>query len=42
LAGENLAESVDADIYMVLTDVESVELDLGTDNQRSNRDITVT
>ncbi|MDE0719599.1 MAG: carbamate kinase [Dehalococcoidia bacterium] len=42
LAGENLAESVDADIYMVLTDVESVALDFGTDNQRPIRDITVT
>jgi carbamate kinase len=41
LAGENLAESVDADIYMVLTNVESVALDFGTDKQRSLRDITV-
>lgn len=39
---ENPAESVDADIYMVLTDVESVALDFGTDNQRLIRDITVT
>ena len=39
---ENLAESVDADIYMVLTDVESVALDFGTDNQRLIRDIKVT
>jgi len=38
----NPAESVDADIYMVLTDVESVALDFGTDNQRLIRDITVT
>jgi len=42
LAGENLAESMDADIYMVLTDVEYVALDFGTDNQRLIRDITVT
>ena len=34
LAGEKLGESVDADIYIVLTNVESVALDFGTDQQR--------
>ena len=34
LAGEKLAESVAADIYLILTDVEKVALDYGTDRQR--------
>jgi carbamate kinase len=41
LAGEKLAESVDADIYLVLTNVESVSLDYGTDRQRPLHEITV-
>ena len=41
LAGEKLAESVGADIYLVLTDVESVSLDFGTERQRPIREITV-
>ena len=41
LAGEKLAESVDADVYMVLTNVESVALDFGTDQQRPIHSATV-
>ncbi|HIG18200.1 MAG TPA: carbamate kinase, partial [Candidatus Handelsmanbacteria bacterium] len=40
LAGEKLAESVDADIYLILTNVESVSLDFGTDRQRPIREAT--
>jgi carbamate kinase len=40
-AGEKLAESVDADIYLVLTNVESVSLDYDTERQRPLREITV-
>ena len=41
LAGEKLAESVDADIYLVLTNVESVALDFGTEKQRPIKEATV-
>ena len=41
LAGEKLAESVGADLYMVLTDVETVSLDFGTERQRPIREMTV-
>ncbi len=41
LAGEKLAESVGADIYLVLTNVESVSLDFGTEQQRPIRETTV-
>ncbi|MCH8829307.1 MAG: hypothetical protein IID45_06990 [Planctomycetes bacterium] len=41
LAGEKLAESVGADIYLILTDVKSVSLDFGTERQRSIGEITV-
>jgi len=41
LAGEKLAESVDADIYIVLTNVEAVALDFGTDRQRPIKSATV-
>ena len=41
LAGEKLAESVGADIYLVLTNVESVALDFGTERQRPIGEITV-
>ena len=41
LAGEKLAESVDADIYLVLTNVETVSLDFGTERQRALNEITV-
>ena len=40
LAGEKLAESVDADIYLVLTNVETVSLDFGTPGQRPIRETT--
>ena len=40
LAGEKLAESVDADIYLVLTNVETVSLDFGAPNQRPIREIS--
>ena len=39
LAGEKLAESVGADIFLVLTNVESVSLDFGTECQRPIREI---
>ena len=41
LAGEKLAESVGADIYLVLTNVESVSLDFGTERQRPIRETNV-
>ncbi|MDA0264835.1 MAG: carbamate kinase [Chloroflexi bacterium] len=41
LAGEKLAESVDADLYLILTDVETVSLDFGTARQRPIGEITV-
>ena len=41
LAGEKLAESVGADIYLVLTNVESVSLDFGKERQRALNEITV-
>jgi carbamate kinase len=41
LAGEKLAESVDADIYLVLTNVESVSLDFGTERQRPIHETSV-
>ena len=41
LAGEKLAESVDADVYLVLTNVETVSLDFGSADQRPIREISV-
>ena len=41
LAGEKLAESVVADIYLILTDVERVALDYGTERQRDLGRVTV-
>lgn len=37
LAGAKLAELIDADIYMILTDVETVAVDYGTPHQRPLR-----
>ena len=41
LAGEKLAESVAADIYLILNDVEKVALDYGTDRQRDLERVTL-
>lgn len=41
LSGEKLAESVNADIYLILTNVESVSLDFGTERQRPIHEVTV-
>ena len=42
LAGEKLAESVDADIYLVLTNVETASLNYGTAQQQELRSVTLT
>lgn len=42
LAGEKLAESVDADIYLILTNVETTSLNYGTAQQQELRSVTLT
>jgi carbamate kinase len=41
LAGEKLAEIVDADLFLILTDVEKVKLNYGKPNERSLSRMTV-
>ncbi|MCH8107332.1 MAG: carbamate kinase [Chloroflexi bacterium] len=41
LAGEKLAESVSADIYLILTNVDKVALNYGTDRQEELHRVTV-
>ena len=41
LAGEKIAESVAADIYLILTDVEAVALDFGTERARPLKRVTL-
>lgn len=40
-AGEKLAESVIADVYMILTDVPAVSIDFGTDKQRDLAEVSI-
>ena len=41
LAGEVLAEEVDADIFLILTDVDSAKLDYGKSTERPVKEMTV-
>ncbi|MHB8574452.1 MAG: carbamate kinase [Dehalococcoidia bacterium] len=41
LAGAKLAELIDADIYMILTDVETIAIDYATPNERRLRRLAV-
>jgi carbamate kinase len=40
-AGEKLAEAIDADIFLVLTDIECVYLNFGKENQKPVHNLTV-
>ena len=42
LAGEKLAEAVNADIFLILTDVEKVKLNFGKRNEKDLNKLTIT